>query len=411
MKANWKLIFPIVALGLPGGIVGGILLSKMIAASREERAAYDRARAAGMLLTLSDLKRIAPADDDNVMVPLHKVWSTKKAFIKLMDKSPYSAWPARDVDDVLAAARDAVKRREAFDLPAVERLVFSDDWYTMFVIKQAMIGEAARNPAKARQCFDLAVALSRKLMASKDSQYAESGLREWSSLTTQALLAAYYAKEPVGDVLKIARNSDQIRPDLELARVECGRLLVLLDIFAAGSWQKGEATPISAEQEAALHDGAALRQAKVTLVSGFARLDDPKQMENLRQNRHFGAVLPKHAANPKVDLVLEAALDQADGFVSLISSGKRTRSVPEDLLPWFINACRAAGAPAGIEQAKDRYGNPIRFKSYAGGMMVYTTGQDGKEDDPKKWKDDRWIRVETPKAGTITLRTRVTLRN
>lgn len=409
MKSGWKVIFPLFAIGFPIVIVGGIVVFQKIAADREYRATIDLARSKGVLASPEDLAALAPPAAENVLTPLNDVWKRNPGLLRQLNSTAFTSAPRSQIDEVIEAAREAVKRKEAFEIPELDQEMFGSEWHTMYVLGEAAALAASRGDTKrSTEFLDLLDALDRKLVKSKNASLVKSGYSDHQGLSQLTLLCSYLARVPVGNLYRYSKAPDREVSDFDLAKVECARVLTLLDQAVEKSGRALPGSSLTPEQVAALRNGRAVREVKMLIIGYYAALQDPKKMAARKEGFGLEEMIPPVERDP--DLV--ELLRMADGVEELSAVPLKRRwvkAVPPDLLPWFSKACRSnPKPPAGIDAARDQFGRPILFKASAGGMAIYTLGKNGKEEGRTPKSDDRWIRVDTPKAGGRLLQPRVT---
>ncbi len=409
MKSGWKVIFPLFAIGFPIAIVGGIVVFQKIAADREYQATVDLARKAGVLTSPEDLVALAPPAADNVMTPLNAFWKRNPDLLQKLNSAPFSSVSRSQIDEVVNAARAAVMGKEAFQMPELDKDTFGSEWYTLYVLGEDAALAASRGDVKrSSDLLDLLDALARKLVRSRSAALVRSGYTDHQSLSQLTLLCSYLAKTPVGHLDQYVKPPEREVSDFDLAKIECARVLTLLDQTVVRAGRALPGPPFTPEQVGALRHSRAVRKVKMLVIEYYASLQDPAKMAARKEGFGLEELIPPVERDPDVVEILRIA-DEVEELSTVPLKRSWVMVAPPDLLPWFLKACSSnPKPPAGIASARDRTGQSILFKSTVRGMAIYTLGKNGKEDGRTPKSDDRWIRVDTPKAAGRLLQPRVT---
>lgn len=409
MKSGWKVIFPLFAVGFPIAIVGGIVVFQKAAADREYRATTELARSKGVLASPEDLAALAPPAAENVMTPLNEVWKRNPGLLNQLNSTAFASVSRTQIEQVIEAAREAVKRKEAFEMPDLDQEMFGAEFYTMYVLGESAALAASRGDTKrSTELLDLLDALDRKLVQSKNASLVQRGYSDHQGLSQLTLLCSYLARVPVGNLDQYGKAPAREVSDFDLAKVECARVLTLLDQAAEKSGRAIPGSTLTPEQVAALRNGRAVREVKMLIIGYYAALQDPKKMAARKEGFGLEEMIPPVQRDPDLVELLRMA-DAVEELSAVPLKRQWVKVVPSDLLPWFLKACSTTPkSPAGIEAARDRFGRQILFKVSAGGMAIYTLGKNGKEEGRTPKSDDRWIRVDTPKAAGRLLQPRLT---
>lgn len=379
-----KVLFPILALLVPGLVIGGVYwkTSRKIQEMFDEQVA--KAKAAGIVTDPIAYEASVPAAKDNSVTSLVKAsrtvdWTTKPLYSWLPSiKETNAAAPY-----LLEAgnAQKAVMSFKAADRTLDEVGEVRRACYLLTVRAKALV--IGHQLGEAEKFMRAGIKIRDLLLQSEFAPLACEGQELTDALNEVALLCA---AENGKAGTELARQAILPRPKQD--RSKTWRAMGAYYIAAIDKVHELSLKEHSADLAQA-QSGSNLLEAKAEALAWATRqatgdLEAKQVMDGEISPR---ATINRERWNGAIQQILQQSMGVRNGMVTMTVISP-ARQVDPNLLEWFLKACEQGGkAPAGIEQAKSKQGWPLRFKALPGGFQVYSLGRDGKNsggkgDDP-----------------------------
>lgn len=388
-----RILFPFLALAIPGAVVGGLYWSTSRKTTVEFEEQLAKARKLGLHTTLQDYRKSMPAPTENAIPLLLQAsdtvdWTKTPSFFR-------GRLPLKDTDAAgpfLLQAGAKTQATLSFDEPeAVDLDLVKVDRALLLLFERIATYSASKDVAHAAQHLK-ALANLREILA--ESGFAPLAARAnlADAFTTQAALLCAANNGPAG---VIAARS--------VLREESPK------IDHAKSWRS-----VAAYQLAMIdHILETARTEGLATFAPFKNADDVMQAKSetlawsiLQSTPGLRGFDKADGANiaPRVTLHLGRNDSNAGTLLYRAFQLRGAAHMPRWDFPagevrnWFLKACEAGGeAPVGIDKARDAKGAPLRFQRIPTGFIVYSTGKD--RVDTKGAGDDPLIRFQ---AGRVT---------
>lgn len=377
-----KVLFPILALLVPGLVIGGVYWKT----SRKIQDLYDeqvsKAKAAGISTDPIAYEATLPAPQDNVVTGLLRAAKTADWAAKPIYSWRPSIKDTNAAEPILLEAAKATKAAMSFKEADRTLDEIGNIRQATYLLTNRCKALAIDHRLPEAERLLVAGARIRDLLLQSDfSPLAFEGQELTDALNEAAVFCAAENGKAGADV---ARRVVMSRPKQD--RSKTWRAVGAFYIAAIDKVHELSLKERSADLAQAQNASTVLEAKAEALAWATRQATGDSEAKQVMD----GEIAPRATIlgnrwNGSVQQVLQRSFGLNAPMGTLITP---TRQVDPNLLEWFLRACELGGkAPAGIEQAKTKHGWPLRFKSISGGFQVYALGRDGKNsggkgDDP-----------------------------
>ncbi len=388
-----RILFPALALAIPGAVIGGLYWSTSRKTVVEYEEQLAKARKLGLITSLEDYRQSMPPAADNAAPLLLKAadtvdWSKAAPFFR-------GGLPLKDTDAAGPLLLQASAKKHAalsFDDPeSIDLDLIKIDRALLLLFERIVSYSTNQDVPHAEQHLK-ALAKLRDLFSTSNFAPLADRANLADAFTTQAaLLCAARNGAPGARAARSVLREDP--PKIDHAKSwqsVSAYYMAMIDHIVETAKKDGlaEFAQFKNAEDVLQAKSEALAWSIVQATPGLVGNDKAKGANIApRVTLHFG----RNDSN--AGTLLYTAF-QVRGLMHMA----RWDFPAGEVRNWFLKACEAGGkSPPGIANAKDARGAPIRFLRVATGFMVYSTGRD--RVDKKGAGDDTLIRFQ---GGRVT---------